>query len=145
MDQIEGTLHKNANGRYELDDHEFTSGSSIQIYHQESGYWLFGRVEHAAKLSGYYFFSDYPHIPSFPLWEGMRVRVGDYPRDHVTVRAVFEVVDGVRSSLVEALFEKNTYPNHYKKEAEEAYKSLGRFLVEIEKLPYFDGSEVKAQ
>lgn len=139
MEQIEGTLWKNNFGRYEVEDHEFTCNSPIQIFHSESGYWLVGRVEHAPKLSGYYFFSEYPDIPSFPLWEGMRVRVG-FPKDHVAPWMITNCVEEVRRNLVEALREKDKYPNHYKKEVEEAYKNLGRFLSEIEKLPCFDGN-----
>ncbi|MCL6557962.1 MAG: DUF5348 domain-containing protein [Firmicutes bacterium] len=52
------------NGRYRLDvnDHEFTCGSPIEIYDyddfDEEYRWLFGRVEYADDMGGYYFTGD---------------------------------------------------------------------------------------
>lgn len=137
MNQIVGTLCKNKFDKYEIGDYQFSCGSSIQIFHQDSGYWLTGRVEHATELGGYYFYSDYPDIPSFPLREGMRVRVG-YPEDHVAPWMMTKFLEYMGYSLIDALREKNEYPDHYKKEVKEAYKSLDRFLSEVDKLPFFD-------
>lgn len=138
MDQIEGTIWKNNCDRYEVDGHVFSCRSPIQVYHEKSGQWLVGRVEHAHSIGGYYFYSEYREIPSFPLAEGMMIRVG-FPKGHVAPWMVAQIIEDVRFDLIEALREKNKHPDRYKKEAEEAYRSLGRFLGEIEKLPYFDG------
>jgi hypothetical protein len=45
-----GILHKNRNGRYECDYHEFTCGNSIEYYtydyDTETYKWIISRVEH---------------------------------------------------------------------------------------------------
>ena len=46
----EGFLHKNAHGRYELDDFEFSCGTRIEAYifdkFDEKYHWLNSRIEH---------------------------------------------------------------------------------------------------
>lgn len=65
--RLEGTLYLAVNGRYRLDvnDHEFTCGSPIEIYDyddfDEEYRWLFGRVEYADDMGGYYFTGDGKH------------------------------------------------------------------------------------
>lgn len=138
MEQIVGTLRKDANGRFEVGSHEFTSGSSIQIFHKKSGYWLVGTVRHSVESGGEYFESDYPGIPSFPLKTGMRARVSTQI-DHVATWMLDYITNDVRWKLRDALEEKNIYPRRYKKKVKEVYESLGGFLNGIEKLPYFNG------
>jgi hypothetical protein len=71
----EGYLTQNSRGRFELNGHEFTSGSKIEVYLNENlendieEGWLSGRVEHTGN-KGYYFYG--PSKPS--LYEGMRAR-----------------------------------------------------------------------
>lgn len=71
----EGYLKINSHGRFELDEHEFTCGSPIEVYLQEDieadieEGWYSGRVEHSSD-KGYCFYG--PGKP--PLHEGMRVR-----------------------------------------------------------------------
>lgn len=60
---IEGTLHKNKNGRFDLvfANHQFTSGSSIEVL--VDGEWCVGRVEYGSveythgENEGYYFYN----------------------------------------------------------------------------------------
>ena len=65
LPRIEGKLILKPNGRYILDnkdyDYELTSGQSIEVYidneeHDDHG-WAFGRIEHAEKYGGYYFYN----------------------------------------------------------------------------------------
>lgn len=136
-DQIEGTLYKNKYDRYELDNHEFTSGSSIQVYYPESGFWLVGRVEHSRKMGGYYFYSDYPDLPSFPLKEGMRARVG-FSRDHFSPWMIRAVLDRIGSDILDAARDKVSYPGNYREEVKKACKRLEEFLKDTESVPFLN-------
>lgn len=66
---IEGQLRRQSNGRWLLSqqgDHEFTSGSPIEIW---SGHnWLATRIEHAGPAGGYY------------AVNGMQLKDGDWVR-----------------------------------------------------------------
>lgn len=75
----EGYLIQNKNGRFEMNDREFTSGSSIEVYLKkdpknniEEG-WYSGRVEytHRDNQEGYYFFGANKPF----LTEGMKARI----------------------------------------------------------------------
>ncbi|MCX7843236.1 MAG: DUF5348 domain-containing protein [Clostridia bacterium] len=78
---IEGTLHENASGKFDLLDRSgkyityFSCGSPIECFIEEDGekQWIAGRVEHTTKNgnSGYYFYGgDKPF-----LHNGMRARI----------------------------------------------------------------------
>lgn len=54
--RVEGRIHKANNDRFRLGEHEFTSGSYIEVYSDEDG-WEFGRVEHSQEYGGYYFYN----------------------------------------------------------------------------------------
>lgn len=72
----EGTLRKNASGRYELPSGDyFTSGSSIEYlrtYSDGGSLWIYSRVEHNGE--DYYIVSS----PDLPM-AGLRVRVKKLP------------------------------------------------------------------
>ncbi|KUP22383.1 DUF5348 domain-containing protein [Paenibacillus sp. DMB5] len=72
----EGTLRKNASGRYELPSGDyFTSGSSIEFLHSYSDgdqIWVYSSVEHNGE--DYYI----TNIPDTPM-AGLRVRVKQLP------------------------------------------------------------------
>lgn len=75
----EGYLEQNRNGRFEMNDHEFTSGSAIEVYlnedkenHIKEG-WYAGRVEYTRRddQEGYYFYGA-----NKPFLEyGMKARI----------------------------------------------------------------------
>lgn len=69
----EGLLHQGSNGRFSINDNELTCGHSLELYDEEEGEWLAGRVEHTTRdgQKGYYFYGD---IKLF-LHEGMRARI----------------------------------------------------------------------
>lgn len=54
----EGILQMQENGRYEVDGHELSSGSPVEIYvrneFEEREDWFFTRIEHSTKHGGYY-------------------------------------------------------------------------------------------
>ena len=65
LPRIEGKLILKNNGRYVIDnknyDNELTSGQTIEVFidneeHDDHG-WAFGRIEHAEKYGGYYFYN----------------------------------------------------------------------------------------
>lgn len=75
----EGYLTQNRNGRFEMNGHELTSGSAIEVYLNKDyennidGGWYSGRVEHTRmeNQEGYYFYGANKPF----LCEGMRVRI----------------------------------------------------------------------
>lgn len=69
----EGKLIALPNGRFEICDRELTSGSSLEIYHEEEKEWVAGRVEYRRtdEKEGYYFYGDDKPF----LYEGMRARI----------------------------------------------------------------------
>lgn len=75
--RTEGRIFIQPNGRYVMDTTgiEFTSGRPIEVYNPggpDRG-WHLGRVEHAHRYGGYYFYSDTgDHCP---LQDGMLVAV----------------------------------------------------------------------
>lgn len=80
IDQLEapivryGVLTKNSRGRYELNGHEFTCGSTIEFIRDcETPYWEVSRIE--ARDGEYYLVSD----PEQKM-EGLTVRVKEVNR-----------------------------------------------------------------
>jgi len=69
----EGFLHRNENGRYEVNGIELTSGDPIEILRDDTYYATF--IDYAGQYGGgYYAF----HFPNFVL-EGAKVRVRGNP------------------------------------------------------------------
>lgn len=70
-----GKLVKNGNGRYELNGHEFTCGSSIEFLCNDGEYdipyWRYSTIE--ARNGEYYLTAD----PETPL-DGLEVRTREY-------------------------------------------------------------------
>lgn len=68
--KYEGTLQLQiANGRYDLDGCELSTGSSVEIWDEEEQDWIIGRIEHSYEHGGYYFYQK----PSIML-HGARAR-----------------------------------------------------------------------
>lgn len=139
MDQRSGELSKNSFNRFEVGGRELTCGSLIHIYHKESGYWLVGHVEHSRSM-GYYFFSEYPDIPSFSLEGGMLARQG-FPNDHMASWMVELFMEGIRLTIDEGLRDRIKYPDIYKERMGQAHSRFNSLLSEIENLPYFNGDK----
>ena len=77
--RTQGRIFLQDNGRYVMDtaDIEFTCGRPIEVYIPggTDGGWHLGRVEHAYRYDGYYFYS---HTGDHcPLQDGMLVAVRD--------------------------------------------------------------------
>ena len=58
--KVEGILRKNSNGRYEIDGHELTSGSPVEVLIYDRYYerreWVSSRIEHSGR--DYYLVSN---------------------------------------------------------------------------------------
>jgi hypothetical protein len=70
MTAIEGTLSRNANGRWEVCDRELTSGDRVELFIE--GHWIKGAIEF--WKDDYYWFSQCDGILVVPSF-GLRVRV----------------------------------------------------------------------
>jgi len=70
--RIEGTLNKNEIGRWEINDHEFTSGSCLEILLDNK--WIRGVIEYWHSRSDYYFYTRLEGIP-IGLLQGVTARV----------------------------------------------------------------------
>lgn len=67
---VAGILTELPNGRFELNDHELTCGSPLEIYSTEFNEWIVGRIEYRNK---YYFCNnDLDHLI---LYSGMQARI----------------------------------------------------------------------
>ncbi|PWK05083.1 DUF5348 domain-containing protein [Tumebacillus permanentifrigoris] len=76
----EGTLYKNAAGRFEILDRVLTSGSRLEIMgttEETEGEWFVGSVEFSDEFGGYYFNHNRHKVP---LRVGMIVRIRESPK-----------------------------------------------------------------
>ena len=67
---ISGVIHSLPNGHFEIQGHELTCGSSLEIYSEKHGEWFLGRVEYDDK---YYLCCSYLDNPV--LYTGMEARI----------------------------------------------------------------------
>lgn len=68
-----GKLRKNEIGRWEIRDHEFSSGSCLEI--KLGGRWINGVIEHNGE--DYYFYTQAEGIP-IKLYNNMDARIKNY-------------------------------------------------------------------
>ena len=70
----QGKIYKNSQGRYQLegDTYYWTCGDYMELYDEEQGEWLTGRVEHGEF--DYYWTND---VDTMSLHNGMIARVED--------------------------------------------------------------------
>lgn len=69
-DPVTGVLYELPNGHFEIQGHELTCGSFLEVFSKEYGEWFTGRVEYNDK---YYFYCSDLDNPA--LYTGMEARI----------------------------------------------------------------------